>query len=198
LVRSQGILPSPNPQPSKGRLAKCLEDIVNTFYESDEISRTVPGKDLKSVKKDGKCIHVQKTLILGNLKDIFNKFKNDFQNVKIGFSKFCQLRPRYVILAGPPGTRSVCVCVQHQNIKLMADAIKLNELTKEMNLEKNVSTLKHILVLTSCNPPTEDCLLNNYTQCPEEDVLQADLHDILECNMTNAITYNQVADYRQM
>jgi hypothetical protein len=92
LVRHQGILSSPNPQPSKARLVKYLEDIVNTFYESDEISHTVPGKkDFKSVKKDGKWIYVQKRLILGNLKEIFNKMKNDFQDVKIGFYKFCQL-----------------------------------------------------------------------------------------------------------
>jgi hypothetical protein len=73
----------------------------------------------------------------------------------------------------------------------MVDAIKLNELTKEMNLQKNGSTLKHLLALVSCNPPAEDCLMNNCTQCPEEDVLQEDLQDILECNMIDAITYNQ-------
>jgi hypothetical protein len=44
LVRSQGILSSPNPQPSKARLVKCLEHMVNTFYESDEISCTVPSR----------------------------------------------------------------------------------------------------------------------------------------------------------
>jgi hypothetical protein len=140
------------------------------------------------MKKDGKWIHVQKRLILGNLKEIFNKFKNDFPGVKIGFSKFCELQLRR---PGAPGTHSVCVCIQHQNIKLMASAIKLNELTKEINLEKNVSTFKHLLALMGCNPRTEDCLTNNCTQCPEEDVLQEDLQDILECNMIDAITYNQ-------
>jgi hypothetical protein len=124
----------------------------------------VPGKKVfKSVKKDGKRLHVQKRLILGTLKEVFNKFKNYFPDVKTGFSKFCQLRPRHVILAGAAGTHPVCVCDQHQNIKLMADAIKLNELTKEMNLEKNVLTLKHLLALMSCNPLTEDCLMNNRT-----------------------------------
>jgi hypothetical protein len=49
------VLSSPNPQESKGRLAKCLEDIISTFYESYEISHTVPGeKDFKSMNKDGK------------------------------------------------------------------------------------------------------------------------------------------------
>jgi hypothetical protein len=94
------------------------------------------------VKKNGKWIHVQKRLILANLKEIFKKFKNDIPDVKIGFSKFCQLRPRFIILAGAAGIHSVCVRVQHQNINLMADAIQLNELTKEMNLQKYESTPK--------------------------------------------------------
>jgi hypothetical protein len=143
-------------------------------------------KDFKSMTKDGKRIHVQKRLILGNLKEICNKFKNDFPDIKIGFSKFCHLRPRYVILAGDARAHSVCKCVQHQKIKLVARAIQLNELTEEIHLEKNVSTLKHLLALM-----TEDCLMNNCTQYPEEDVLQEDLQDILECNMIDATTYNQ-------
>jgi hypothetical protein len=73
----------------------------------------------------------------------------------------------------------------------MDDAMKLNELTKEMNQERNVSTFKHLLSLMSCNPPTEACLMNNCIQCPEVDALQEDLQDKLECNMIDAITYNQ-------
>jgi hypothetical protein len=33
--------------------------------------------------------------------------------------------------------------------------------------------------------------MNNCTQCPEEDVRQENLQDILECNIIDAITYNQ-------
>jgi hypothetical protein len=33
----------------------------------------------------------KKRLILGNLKEIFNKYKNDLPDVKNGFSKFRQL-----------------------------------------------------------------------------------------------------------
>jgi hypothetical protein len=54
----------------------------------------VPGeKDFKSMNKDGKWIHVQKRLILVYQKDIFNKFKNYFSDVKIGFSKFVSFDP---------------------------------------------------------------------------------------------------------
>jgi predicted transport protein len=125
--------------------------------ESDEIAtHCLARRTFKSVQKDGKWIHVQKRLILVNLKEIFNKFKNDFPDVKIGLSKFCELQPRHVIIAGPAGTHSVSVRVQHQYIKIMVDAIKLNKLTKDKLLEKNVSTLKNLLALMSCSPPTED------------------------------------------
>ena len=39
--------------------------------------------------------------------------------MKIGFSKFAELRPRYCVLAGASGTHSVCICTIHQNVKLM-------------------------------------------------------------------------------
>jgi hypothetical protein len=51
VVRSQGILSSSNPQSSQAKLVKCLQDTVNTFYEFAEVSRTVPVKEFKSVKR---------------------------------------------------------------------------------------------------------------------------------------------------
>jgi hypothetical protein len=49
-------------------------------------TQSLARRTFNSVKEDGKWIHVQKRLILGNLNEIFNKFKNDFQDVKTGFS----------------------------------------------------------------------------------------------------------------
>jgi hypothetical protein len=86
-------------------------------------------KEVKSVEKGGKWIHVKKMLILGNMKAIFNQFKHDFPYVKIGFSRFCGLPPRHVILAGATGTHPVYVRVRHQHTKLADNAIKLNDLT---------------------------------------------------------------------
>jgi hypothetical protein len=76
-------------------------------------------------------------------------------------------------------------------MKLMADAVKLNEVTKEMNLEKNVSTFKHLLALMNCSPLTAGCLMNKHTHCPEEDVLQEVLQDVRKCIAVDAITYGQ-------
>lgn len=94
---------------------------VQTFYENEDISYLMPGqKDTKSVKVDGKSVLFQKKLVLGNLKDIFRKFRQENPDVKIGLSKFCSFRPSHCILAGSGGTHIVCVCPIHENMRLMA------------------------------------------------------------------------------
>ena len=62
------------------------------------------------VKADGKREHHQKWLVLCNLKEVYKQFKTE---TKVGFSNFCELRPRECLLAGASGTHSVCVCTIH-------------------------------------------------------------------------------------
>ena len=89
----------------------------------------MPGKkDFVSVKKEGKRQHIQKRLVLSNLREVYGEFKERFPDQKIGFSKFANLRPRHCILAGAGGTHSVCVCAIHQNVKLTMMEMQLPEL----------------------------------------------------------------------
>lgn len=68
-------------------------------------------KDFVSVKKeDGSREHVQKRLILGNISELHKKFKIQHLEMKIGISKFAQLRTRQCVLAEGNGTHTVCVC----------------------------------------------------------------------------------------
>lgn len=62
---------------------------------------------------------VQKRLLLLNLNEIYRYFKEEKPEIKIGFSKFCTLRPPNCVLAGSSGTHSICVCSYHQNVKLL-------------------------------------------------------------------------------
>ena len=120
------------------------------FYESDDISRVMPGKkDFVSVKKDGERQHVQKRLILSNLREVYHELKERFPDCKVGFSKFAQLRPKYCVLAGASGTHSVCVCTIHQNIKLMSFEMQIPRLP----------TYHHCLAKIMCNPPHARCYL---------------------------------------
>ena len=73
--------------------------------------------------------HFFKKDVLYNLRELYLKFKEQNPEIKIGFSKFAELRPEYCILAGASGTHTVCVCVYHENVKLMLDGLHISELT---------------------------------------------------------------------
>jgi len=125
LRNKYGILPK-IPKVSKGKvITEGIIMEVENFYNSDDVSRICPGKsDFLSIKdKDGQKQHVQKRLILGNLKELYEQYKNECQGVpKVGFSTFASLRPKYCKIAGEDGTHSVCACTYHQNPKLMISA----------------------------------------------------------------------------
>ena len=84
----------------------------------------LPGsKDVVSV---GYKIHQQKRLLLCNLKELFIEFRNIYSYIKISFSKFCSLQPKWCVLLGSSGSHEVCVCKIHQNAKLVATACQLD------------------------------------------------------------------------
>jgi len=119
LVRQKGILSTPDLCHGHP-LSSETSELVRSFYENDDVSRMMPGKkDFVSVRGEEGRVHIQKRLVLTNLKEVYLLFKERFPTEKIGFSKFAELRPKHCILAGASGTHSVCVCAIHQNMKLL-------------------------------------------------------------------------------
>ena len=96
-------------------------DLLLSMYEDDEFSRQMPGK--KDYVSTAKGVHKQKRLVLCNLREIYAAFKEKYPIAKLGFSKFCQFRPKWCALAGSSGTHSVEVSSIHQNAILLVDAI---------------------------------------------------------------------------
>jgi hypothetical protein len=65
LVMDQGIMSSPNPKQNE-----VTVEVVKSFYDSDEVSRVMPGKKYYiSIKVSGVKIHKQKRLLLCNCKE---------------------------------------------------------------------------------------------------------------------------------
>ena len=96
LRKANGILADPEAKKGK-QLAADLVDRVVAFYQSDDYSRTCPGKkDCVSVVVDGKKESVQERLLLMNLKELHIEFLKQTGD-KIGFSKFCELRPKWCV-----------------------------------------------------------------------------------------------------
>ena len=111
----------PNSKQGKN-LSNFTLDLIEKFFEDDEYSRPMPGK--KDCVSIGRNQYKQKHLLLCNLKELYTAFKEKHRDIKIGFSKFCSLRPKWCMIAGANGTHSACVCTQHQNAILLVDAFK--------------------------------------------------------------------------
>ena len=124
LAMEKGICELPNPCKGK-KLANDVCVVIEDFYQDDEFSRSMPGaKDKVSICKN---TYKQKRLVLCNLKELYCCFKKRYPDVKVGFSKFCTLRPKWCVLAGSSGTHSVCVCTIHQNVELLITALGIDE-----------------------------------------------------------------------
>ena len=111
-------------------------DLVHSFYEDGEYSRQFPGKkDYVSIQKG---VRKQKWLVLCNLHELFVTFKERNPDLKIGFSKFYALCPKWCVIAGSSGTHSVCVCSTPQNTTLLVDALNWKLHTKILSVKQNV------------------------------------------------------------
>ena len=155
LVREKGVFATPNPNLGHP-IAPKTADLVCVFYESDDVSRIMPGKkDFVSVKQGEQHVHIQKRLVLSNLREVYQLFKDEFPTETVGFSKFADFQPKHCILAGASGTHSVCVCTIHQNVKLMMLGVKLSELIAQNDIP--LSTYHNCLAQMICNPPQPGC-----------------------------------------
>jgi hypothetical protein len=167
LKNKYGILAKPEAKTSSRRLTENDKQRVIDFYISDEYSRQLPGmKSVKSVKlPNGKRIKVQKRLLLLNIDELHVEHKKKFKDVAgiktVGFSAFADLRPKHVITVGSSGTHLVCVCVYHQNVKLMLSSIGLSE-ERHLLMDKVV-----------CSVYNKTCMLSGCPNCPGSDALES-------------------------
>ena len=67
----------------------------------------------------------QKKLVLCSLKELFLICKEYCPVDKIGLSLFCSLRPKYCVLSGSPGAHTMCLCINHQNFKMLLDDVEI-------------------------------------------------------------------------
>ena len=139
-------------------------------------------KDFVSIRnKDCSKGKVQKRLLLANISEIYASFKAECPSLKIGFSTFALLRPKWYIPVDVAGSHNVCVCTYHQKTKVM-----LNTFNTSLNY-------KDVLVLCVCSTENSDCMLHHCDLCPEQTVVQNLLKEQLLLNfmIDDLIKYKQ-------
>ena len=125
--------------------------MVIKFYEDNEYSRMMPGKkDSVSISKN---IHVQKRLIKFN--ELYQQFKIKYPHQKIGFSKFCSLRPKWCVLINSAGKNAV-------------DTLKMKHIYKD---------LMKLIVFSTENA---ECMLHRCEYCPGLNALQSFLDNEIQ------------------
>ncbi|KAJ8664655.1 hypothetical protein QAD02_006317 [Eretmocerus hayati] len=187
LMETHGILclvPSKSGRVLDPDVVKMIED----FYSSDDMSRIQPGKnDYVSVLINGNKVERQKRLLLCNLKECYQSFKDEYPEISVGFSRFAEARPPNVILAGASGTHTVCVCKIHQNFKLLLHALDLESIDDQLRKW----TYKDVLASIMCSPPTNECYFRECLCCPDIKSIVDEMNHILQRESIAEITFKQ-------
>lgn len=187
LVETQGILCDTTEKIGSKTLSENTVQKVVEFYRSDDITRACPGMhDCICYRENGEKFKIQKRLILMNLKEAFAIFKTDFSTYKMGFSKFASLRPPECILTTAAcGIHVTCVCVYHQNVKLIADYLK------KKSLIGHEDSYRDIINIMLCPNASDKCRLNDCQECPGTDELRSSLYIACEEQMTEDFNFKQ-------
>jgi hypothetical protein len=74
----------------------------------------------------------EKHLMLMDLKAAYNLYKQNKNNLKVGFGRFCQFRPKNFVFPGAPESHNICVCKIHENFKLWLDAVDIESIVSEL------------------------------------------------------------------
>ncbi|KAJ8677176.1 hypothetical protein QAD02_012963 [Eretmocerus hayati] len=187
LVENQGIL-CLVPSKSGKMLNPEVLDMIEDFYTSDGKSRIQPGKnDYVPVLINRERVEIQKKLLSCNLKECYQSFKDEHPEVSVGFSRFAEALPPYVILAGATGTHTVCVCKIHKNFKLLIHALDLESIDDQLRKWD----YKDILARIICSSPTHECYLRKCLSCPDIHVIVHEITRMLRRESINVITSKQ-------
>lgn len=106
----------PNPIEHKSAISAAHVEAVKLFYARDDISRQAPGRrgHITVRAEDGTKMQYQTRHMTSSLLETHALFKEEFQNIKIGKSKFAELCPKHVFLSSKL-SHNVCLCRYHEN-----------------------------------------------------------------------------------
>ena len=171
-----GAFYSPLYEPLSRGISDVVEDAVIAYYNDDTNSRVMAGErnSVMSVLADGTKGRVQKRLILMSLRELYNNFiRSDtykavsgnfsLENAKnlIGVSKFAHLRPRHCVWPGLKGHHNTCVCIVHENFRLLCEVAGFERMPTHTFLETYL-----------CKSAGEGCFLGFCSNCPNYSAIQ--------------------------
>ncbi|CAF3132105.1 unnamed protein product [Rotaria sp. Silwood2] len=155
-----GIILQPVIQPRPTDISETTKNKVIQFYQLDEISSVATGKkDFVIIDTpDGSKVKVQKRHLVMTVQEVFEQFKLQYPNEKIGSTSFNLLRPKHVLpMSNIP--QNVCLCKHHANIGLL-----LRSLSSILKAPKTTVSFREALV---CDSNNEKCISSTCEKCGE-------------------------------
>lgn len=146
-------------------------DLVKSFYERDDVSRQAPGlKDVTTVKENGLKQKIQTRHLYSSIRETHALFYSEFEGMKIGKSKFSELRPHHVKVSSKL-PHNVCLCKYHEDFFL---AIKsFHDVVPELPKYSEMFWDTFL-----CDPQRENCWLGECNLCTKQ--LKVTLNDLLQ------------------
>ena len=144
------------------------------YYQRDDVSRQAPGrKDATTVRKDdGTKTKIQTRHLTSSVMEIYAMFSDDEPNVKVGKSKFAELRPKHVQLSNKL-PHNVCLCKYHENF-----IAAINNLHGAIPGFPPYSQALPVTFL--CQSVTSDCWMNQCDACSDGQAFISTYGDVLQ------------------
>lgn len=155
----------------KSRISKIDVEQVKAFYEKGNISYQAPGRKDFVIIRNSKGIKtkVQKKYLCMTLGEAHEIFKEENPDIKIGRSKFSELRPFHICLRHETPA-NLCLCIYHENVRLLLEG---------MSFFPNSAT--DFIKIIVCDNPTEQCYYQTCIGCESLKNLQT----VVENSETN-------------
>lgn len=105
-----------------------MNQLIKNYFLDEQNCYICPGMRQCVVSRDATSAektYTQKRMLLYTLHDLYNNFISDYKGTEVlpKFSYFAALKPKECVYAGDPGTHTICVCVEHENVKLKIAAV---------------------------------------------------------------------------
>lgn len=144
------------------RIRKSLIGVVehvNSFYESEAISRPMPGKsDFVNIKNsNGAKEQLQMRLMTITLAEAFQKFKVLYPEDQISPSKFYKLRPKHVVIMSKT-PHNLCCCQHCENMKFIFDSLS-------PFIRTDVETIEDLMIKLVCCRDNFSCMSETCQEC---------------------------------
>ena len=183
-------MPFPKGKTGPQGLAEDDKMKIGKFFLKDEISWQAPGRKDKVIvrHKDDKGkkvkIEYQARYMLMSLGEAYNLFNKEDDMPTCSLSKFCELRPKHVLLFDKI-PHNVCVCAYHENIRLMLIALKSHT---SPEIPCDMSSFVDAIV---CNSNSKECMTGACGDCARNvHLYKPKISD----PDTSSITYSQWQD----